>query len=389
MAASEVLIHRASYDAVVRGHPWIWRSAVLRTSATRPGEEVAIVAPDGRRLGLGIFDPESPIAVRVWTRDAPIDADLVRLRVERAVHVRKALFQSDATTAYRVIHGEGDRLPGIVVDRYLHVGVLRADGAAAEAVARRFVRPLTEALVGIGISTLLLRTSPRGKEVSLERLAGDAPPDRIEVREHGIPFIVDLAKGQKTGAFLDQRENRRRVGKLAAKKNVLNLFSYAGGFSLHAALGGAIAVTSVDTAGAAHATAQASFRVAGLDPAAYAFVTADAFAFLDQAKKTGTSWDLIVSDPPSFAPSERALPRALAAYRALHRACTEVLRPGGFFCASSCSSHVDMSAFASTLDDAALGRSDLSLLELHGAPADHPTLAGWPEGRYLKFAILA
>jgi 23S rRNA (cytosine1962-C5)-methyltransferase len=389
MAAPEVLVHRASCDAIVRGHPWIWRSAILRTSATRAGEEVSIMAPDGRRLGLGIFDPESPIAVRVWTRESPIDADLVRLRADRAVNIRRALFPDGATTAYRVIHGEGDRLPGLVVDRYLHVGVLRPDGAAAEAVARRFARPLAVALGAIGISTLVLRTSPRGKQVSLERLAGGAPPDSIEVKEHGIPFVVDLAKGQKTGAFLDQRENRRRVGTLADRKDVLNLFSYAGGFSLHAALGGAIAVTSVDSAAAAHATAQASFRAAGLDPAAYAFVTADAFAFLDQAKKAGTAWDLVVSDPPSFAPSERSLPRALTAYRALHRACSDVLRPGGVFCASSCSSHVDMSDFASTLDDAGLGRSDLSLLELHGAPADHPTLAGWPEGRYLKFAVLA
>jgi 23S rRNA (cytosine1962-C5)-methyltransferase len=389
MPAREVVIHRASCEAIARGHPWIWRSSVLRAGATYPGDEVSIVSPDGRRHGRGIFDPESPIAVRVWTRDAPIDAELVRRRAERAVVVRRALFRDGSTTAYRVIHGEGDRLPGIVVDRYLHIGVLRPDGTAAEAVARRFAQPLASALGALGISTLLLRTSPRGKEVSLERLAGDAPPDQLEVTEYGIPFVVDLARGQKTGAFLDQRENRRRVGALAAHKDVLNLFSYAGGFSLHAALGGASAVTSIDTAAAAHATAQASFRAAGLDPAAYAFIAADVFAFLDQARKAGASWDLIVSDPPSFAPSERALPRALAAYRALHRACAEVLRPHGFLCASSCSSHVDMPAFASTLDDAALGRSDLSLLELHGAPADHPTLSAWPEGRYLKFAVLA
>lgn len=388
MALPEVVVQRSSAEAVLHGHPWIWRSGVLRSSASSPGEEVSIVAPDGRHLGRGIFDPESPIAVRVWTRDAPVDVNLIRQRVDRAMAVRRALFHDGSTTAYRVLHGEGDRLPGLVVDRYLHVGVLKADGAAAEAVARRFARPLAEALEALGLSTLVLRSSPRGKEVLLEPLAGETPPDRLEVKEHGVPFVVDLAKGQKTGAFLDQRENRRRVGALAAKREVLNLFSYAGGFSLHAALGGATAVTSVDTAAAAHATAQASFRAAGLDPAAYAFVAADAFAFLEQARRTGASWDLIVSDPPSFAPSERALPRALTAYRALHRACADVLRPGGVLCASSCSSHVDMVAFASTLDDAALGRSDLSLLELHGGPADHPTLAAWPEGRYLKFAVL-
>jgi 23S rRNA (cytosine1962-C5)-methyltransferase len=170
---------------------------------------------------------------------------------------------------------------------------------------------------------------------------------------------------------------------------VLNLFSYAGGFSLHAALGGAVRVTSVDIATAAHKTAQASFRVAGVDPGAHAFVTAEVRAFLDGARARGETWDLIVSDPPSFAPSEKALPRALTAYRALHRACAQVLAPDGILCAASCSSHVDAATFLNTLDDAVLAPCALSVVELRGAGADHPVPASFPEGRYLKFAILA
>jgi 23S rRNA (cytosine1962-C5)-methyltransferase len=169
---------------------------------------------------------------------------------------------------------------------------------------------------------------------------------------------------------------------------VLNLFSYAGGFSTAAILGGAQHVTSVDLAQAAHATAQDSMRANGIDPSAHAFVTADAFMFLDAAKKKGQRWDLIVSDPPSFAPSEKSRPRALTAYRRLHGACAAVLAPQGIFCASSCSSHVSADDFASTLDDAATGRADLSMVELHGPPWDHPTLPAAPEGRYLKFAVL-
>jgi 23S rRNA (cytosine1962-C5)-methyltransferase len=198
-----------------------------------------------------------------------------------------------------------------------------------------------------------------------------------------------VAHGQKTGAFLDQRDNRRRVGELARGRRVLNLFSYAGGFSLHAVLGGANRVTSVDVAAAAHATAQASFRVAGADPTAHAFVTADVHSYLDGARRRGELWDLIVSDPPSFAANERAVSRALAAYRALHRACAEVLAPEGIFCAASCSSHVNATDFLSTLDDVALGGRALSVLELRGAGPDHPLLAAFPEGRYLKFAVLA
>jgi len=209
------------------------------------------------------------------------------------------------------------------------------------------------------------------------------------VRENSMAMVVDLARGQKTGAFLDQRDNRARVRSLARGKTVLNLFSYAGGFSIAASLGGATHVTSVDLAQAAHATAQLSLQANAIDARTHAWVTADAFVFLESAAKKGSRWDLVISDPPSFAPSEKALPRAIAAYRKLHGACAAVLAPGGVLCASSCSSHVDAEQFAATLDDTALGRSDMSLVGLHGSPWDHPTVAAWPEGRYLKFAVLA
>ena len=290
-------------------------------------------------------------------------------------------------------------MPGFVVDRYESVAVLRLDGRGAEAYAVAVVVPAPRG----GASTQAGRDDGSSGAGSGEReasggtgreaLHGAPPPATLNVREHGVPFVVDLARGQKTGAFLDQRENRRRVQSIVAslpagKRRVLNLFSYAGGFSLRAALGGAAKVTSVDIAAAAHATAQASFKLAGVDPRAHEFVTADAFAFLAEAKKAGRTWDVVVSDPPSFAPSEKALPRAIQAYRALHRACAEVLAPGGVFCAASCSSHVDAETFAGTLDDVSLGRSDLRLLGLDGPGADHPTLPAWPEGRYLKFAVL-
>jgi 23S rRNA (cytosine1962-C5)-methyltransferase len=169
---------------------------------------------------------------------------------------------------------------------------------------------------------------------------------------------------------------------------VLNLFSYTGGFSQRAALAGGT-VTSVDVAAKAHGTAQESFKLAGIPLAPHSFVTADAFAWLAEQKKKGRDWDVVISDPPSFAPSERAKPNAISAYRALHRACADVLAPGGTFVAASCSSHVSAEDFLTTLEDIALGRSDLRLLELFGPPADHPTLPSFPEGRYLKLAVLA
>jgi 23S rRNA (cytosine1962-C5)-methyltransferase len=280
-------------------------------------------------------------------------------------------------------------MPGFVVDRYGPVAVLRTDGEAAAARIEDLVEPLWPTLASWHVSTLVHRTGGKGEKPRLQLLRGAEPPGTLVVTEHGLAFVVDLAHGQKTGAFLDQRENRRRVRAMAKGRRTLNLFSYAGGFSMAAVVGGASHVTSVDVAAGAHATAQASFRAAGLDPARHAFVTADVNAFLEGAKKRGERWDLVISDPPSFAPNEKAVPRALAAYRALHRACAEVLAPGGTLCAASCSSHVGGEAFLSTLDDAALGSDDLRLLAVHGAGPDHPALPAFPEGRYLKFAILA
>ena len=388
----EIVLKQAStVDRIARGHPWVWREAVARgLDGTIPGEEVQILAPDGSAVGRGLADPGSPIGVRVWTRRRdPIDARLWRARVARACERRARLFDGTRTNAFRVLHGEGDRMPGLVVDRYRHVAVVRADGDAAATKIAELADALWPSLEAWGVRSLVLRAGAKGHPPRLEVLRGAPPPDAVQVEEHGVPFVVDLAHGQKTGAFLDQRENRRRVGELARGRRVLNLFSYAGGFSLHAALGGATHLTSVDIASAAHATAQASFRAAGVDPSAHAFVTADVRAFLQGAREHAKQWDLVVSDPPSFAPSEKALARALSAYRTLHGACAAVLAPGGILCAASCSSHVDATAFLSTLDDGALGERELAVLDLTGAGPDHPTLPAFPEGRYLKFAVLA
>jgi 23S rRNA (cytosine1962-C5)-methyltransferase len=352
---------------------------------------VQIADDDGHFLGTGIWDPDSPIAVRIWSRDraAKLDARLFRERLERAIAIRKRLFGDGATTAYRILNGEGDRTPGFVIDRYGDVAVLKIDGDSARTMADQLLAEVEQPLRDFGVTTLLDRSGKKGETASIHARFGTLR-DKVQVTEHGVPFVVDLAKGQKTGAFLDQRENRRRIGELVKRRGggrVLNLFSYTGGFSLRAALAGGL-VTSVDVAMAAHATAQESFRLAGIDPKPHAFVTADCFAFLETAKQRGETWDVVISDPPSFAPSEKAKPKGLAAYRSLHHACVQVLAPGGTFVAASCSSHVGLEDFAFTLDDAALGRSDLRVLELFGPPADHPTLPNFPEGRYLKLAVL-
>jgi 23S rRNA (cytosine1962-C5)-methyltransferase len=399
-----VAVSRRGIESIRRGHPWIYRSAVVQQSASQrrslesagEGATVSILDEAGHPLGCGVWDPTSPIAIRVWSLDpkARLDAQMFRARLERAIEIRRRLFADGTTTAYRLLNGEGDRVPAFVLDRYGDVAVLRIDGEAAKAASADLLRDIEAPLRAVGITTLLERSGRRGEAREIRALFGPKR-EKVEVKEHGVPFMVDLERGQKTGAFLDQRENRRRIGELVTRRvrssdrpvRVLNLFSYAGGFSLHAALAGG-AVTSVDVAMAAHATAQESFRLAGVDARAHAFVTADCFAWLETASKRGEKWDVVISDPPSFAPSEKAKPKGIAAYRSLHRACASVLAEGGTFVAASCSSHVTAEEFAGTLDDASLGRADLRMLELFGPPADHPTLPAFPEGRYLKLAIL-
>jgi 23S rRNA (cytosine1962-C5)-methyltransferase len=405
---AKVVVNRHGVEAVRRGHPWIFRSAMGQNSS-RPITDariVTIVAESGEAIGTGVYDPGSPIALRVWGvgADTRLDSSVFSERLGRALAVRKELFADGQTTAYRLLNGEGDRTPGFVIDRYGDVAVIRIDGDAARAVAPILLAEVDTILREAGIATVLERVATRTSDRDSGAHRGEAKsvtvrfgtePTSVRVSEHGVPFLVDVMRGQKTGAFLDQRENRRRVGELVARRlraglgvRVLNLFSYTGGFSQRAALAGGT-VTSVDVAAKAHGTAQESFKLAGIPLAPHSFVTADAFAWLAEQKKKRRDWDVVISDPPSFAPSERAKPNAISAYRALHRACADVLAPGGTFVAASCSSHISAEDFLTTLDDLALGRSDLRLLELFGPPADHPTLPSFPEGRYLKLAVLA
>ena len=220
-----------------------------------------------------------------------------------------------------------------------------------------------------------------------EAVAG-APPERVEIGERGARFEVDVRRGQKTGFFLDQRDNRTLVARHAAGQRVLNLFAYTGGFSVHAALAGARHVTTVDLAAPAIDAARRNFAASGIDPADHAFAAVDAFAFLDEARAAGRRWDLVVVDPPSFAPSERTRTRAIAAYARLMALALEVCEPGGLLAAASCSSHVTLDDFLGALADAGRrARRPLRVRTVRGAASDHPILPAFPEGRYLKFVL--
>jgi len=380
--------------ALRAGHPWVFDRALHPAARPlRPGELVE-VAHRGESLALGFADPDSPIVVRVLDRNAraEVGALWARGRAERAAALRAGDPHLAGTNAFRIIHGENDRMPGLVLDFYAGTGVMLFDGAGA----RAFWAPWAEAVAagcrdaGIPLRRIWARPPGAGAEGSSggEALWGDVAPELIVVEEHGARFEVDVRRGQKTGLFLDQRDNRRRVGALAAGAEVLNLFSYTGGFSVYAALGGARRVTTVDIAEPVIAAARRNFELSGIPAGAHLFVAMDAFEFLDKAWREKRRYDLVVCDPPSFAPNERAKPGALRAYRRLNARALEVLGEGGTLVTASCSSHVTTDDLLAVLAEAG-GRCKRSVRvsQVCGAATDHPILPGFPEGRYLTLLI--
>lgn len=387
-------------DAIWLGHPWIYRQA-LRSPPDLPSGTAVDITDRNGFVARGLYDQHSPLAVRVYTLDESesIDASLVAKRLSAAYQVRRRTLPGlgTETTGYRLCHGEGDRLPGIVIDIYGPIAVVITDGDAARTLLSAVVSALKACADELGITTIYERHQRRqghGGGLLFGNPPQLAPEDRgrhpleLVFREHGMRLLVDVENGQKTGMFLDQRENRRLIRDISAGLSVWNGFSYTGGFSLAAALGGATRVVSVDRAEAAIDTARRNFALAGLPLADHEFLAEDAFAALARSKTRGEHFDLVIVDPPSFAPTQQAVPGALSAYRRLHEQAIDLVTQGGLLAAASCSSHIDEKAFLSTICDAAVAKKRaVQLLEIRSQPSDHPTLPAFPEGRYLKFIL--
>jgi 23S rRNA (cytosine1962-C5)-methyltransferase len=371
--------------SVRSGHPWLYREA-LEPFTAEPGSIVAVLGKSGQVIARGLAD-EGPIAVRVFTaRDEPLDDALLARRVAAALALR-ARVVPPATDAYRLLHGEGDRLPGVVCDRYGVCAVLKLDGAAATAWQARVVEQLRAPLAEIGVRALLLRSGKKHAQQS-ELLYGDAPGEELVIEEHGMKLCANLWRGQKTGLFLDHRESRQRVRALAAGLRVLNLYGYTGGFSIAAGLGGATDVTTVDSAAPALALAERSWCANGLDAARHHARAADVPELLAELAQRRARFELIVADPPSFAPNAQSKPAAMQSYVALHASCLGLLAEGGYYLAASCSSHVTAEDFdASLREGARQSRRVLQILERSTAPGDHPRLLAFPEGDYLKVVL--
>ena len=367
------------------GHPWIFRSDVR----TRPSDTPAIVVVEderGKPLGSALWSPKSEISLRLLDRNprARIDADWWRSRIGAALARRDSL--RSRTNAYRVVHGEGDGLPSLICDRYDRWLVVQLLSAGLEQARASIVEALETCCAPVGI---LARNDASVRErEGLPRetvlLSGDVPRE-IEVVEDGVRFVAAPWDGQKTGAFLDQRENRALVGTIA-RGRALDCFSYHGSFALHLARGAA-SVTALDISAIALARAAENAQRNGLSN--IEFVEADAFEFLRAAERRGDRFDTIVVDPPAFAKSRQALPGATRGYKEINLRAMRLLTPGGQLFTASCSYHLTRPLFLEMLEAAAAdsGRR-LALRALRGQPLDHPEVLTIPETGYLKGALI-
>lgn len=376
------------------GHPWVFRKAIVKQNKGIPAGTIVDVVEGNRFVARGYYDPLSPITVRVLTREEgeTVDEPFWRRRVARALALRKELVRG--TDAYRLLHGESDGLPGVVADRYGRFVVIKLYSAGLTPWRGAIVEALRAEcgdLLGVyGRDEIPRDDDDEGTSGEGRVLWGAEPPEQLTIDEYGMKILVDVRRGQKTGLFLDQRENRRLVRELArGRPEALNLFSYTGGFSVAAALGGATHVVSNDLDADALQLARATFKVNGLDPADHAFAQGDAFDLLANYKRQGRKFDLVVCDPPAFAKSQKAVEGALAGYASLNRAALSVLAPGGLLVTCSCSARVSPEQFGEAVKEAAFKlRVELALVAETRQPYDHPISLQFKEGRYLKAMVL-
>lgn len=398
--SSSRLAVRLTADArrqVRAGHPWVYEGSIRSVNRDGAAGDLAVIFDDDRQfVAIGLWDPASPIRIKVLHTGRPvtIDDNWFVERFEAARKVRQPLIDTAGTeretTGYRVVHGENDGLPGLVVDRYGDVLVLKLYTAAWIPHLADVV-PALLAVLGEHSIVLRLARSFRDQPLfGLEEglvLAGDPVTGPVPFREAGLHFEADVIRGQKTGHFLDQRDNRVRVGALAAGRRVLDVFSCTGGFSVHAAAGGAKTVTSVDSSPWAIEAARRNMALNAAVPnvraCEHVAVAAEAFGELERLVEARRRFDLVIVDPPSFAQNAATVARAISSYERLTTLAVALLEPDGILVQSSCSSRVTSAEFFRAVHTAASrAGTDLEEIERTGHALDHPIT--FPEGGYLK-----
>lgn len=374
-----------------RRHPWIYSGAIARVGGNpKAGDTVAVKGADGTFLAWAAYNPRSQIAARVWSfhEHERVDAAMIGRRLDAALAYRARLaIDSDGQ---RLVYGEADGLPGVVVDRYGPVLVLQLTTAGAEA----WREVIIEALIERFPEAVLYERSDaevrllEGLQARVGCIRG-VLPQPLEIHEHGLRFRVDVTRGHKTGFYLDQRENRRLVAMHARERDVLNCFAYTGGFTVHALAAGARSVLSVDSSAEALQLAAEHVTRNGLDPTRCAWWTADVFQALRRLRDAGRRFGLIILDPPKFAPTHQLVDHAARGYKDINLMAMKLLEAGGILATFSCSGGVSGELFQKIVASAAWDAgADLRLLARLGQATDHPVSLAYPEGEYLKGLLL-
>ncbi len=389
-----VRVTNSAETMIRKCHPWIFDQSITFQSHAGAAGDLAVIFDSKRKfLALGLYDPDSVIRIRIlqFSKPAEIDQEWFARKIQAAYTLREVL-HTQHTDGYRLVFGENDGLPGLVIDRYAAVFVIKIYSAAWVP----YLRWITECLQELfSYRSLVIRLSRNiAEQVELEFgirngtvMEGEPVAEQVLFRENGLTFEADPIHGHKTGFYLDQRENRARVELLAAGKGVLNVFSYNGGFSLYAARGKAKAVTSVDLNALALESARRNFDynldIPGIKACQHETVVADAFAYLQMAASNQQKFDMVILDPPMFAQNQSQIDRALATYQKLTRLGLGVLNPGGVLVQASCSSRVSSTDFFDVIHAAVqrMGRK-IHEIERSGHALDHPV--NFPEGEYLK-----
>lgn len=370
-------------------HPWVFAGAIRDVQGNpQPGDDVELRSHEGEFIAHGLFNPHSQIRVRLysWDEAARLDRDFWKARLQSALQLRESLFRSDDVTAYRLINSEADGLSGLTVDRYdrwLSVQFTSFALASRRDLLLELLRELVQP-TGIVLRTEKGMQTAEGLEISDGLLWGEPPPRPLIFREHDLQWEADLTEGQKTGSYLDQRDNHRALQRYAAGHRVLDVFCYAGGFGIAALAAGAKEVLAIDSSEGALQIAQRNAERNGVADH-WRSEKSDAFKALERLRDAGEVFDTVVLDPPKLTRSRAALRQALRAYHSLNQLAVSVLRPGGLLVTCSCSGLVTQEDFEQTLSDVAIqsGR-DIRILERRGAAPDHPTSPFCPENDYLK-----
>ena len=385
-----VRLKRGRDKPVRNRHPWIFSGAVAQVEGEpEPGSVVEIRTREGEYLARGHYSPSSQIPVRILTWDGAeeIDEGFWRRRLQRAISRRQALARDADTDAYRLVYGDADGLPGLIVDRYGDWLVLQSLTVGVERCKAMLVELLAELLAPRGIyerSDATVRAH-EGLFSIKGCLLGEEPDAVVTIRENALHFAVDIAAGQKTGFYLDQRENRAKVAKECGGKDVLDAFCYTGGFAVYAASRGAGHITHLDSSAEALKAAAENMRLNGFQRDNDEYVEGNAFQVLRGFRSEGREFDVVILDPPKFAFSRARVTAATRGYKDINMLGMQLLRPGGLLCTFSCSGLVSEDLFQKVLFGASVdvGR-EVRIVERLGQSSDHPVLLTFPESAYLK-----